>query len=58
MKIDLDLLKSFLNTSIKDCSLQMDECEDNDDFEQKDLLGAEKSAYELVLKFVDTYKEN
>ena len=53
MKIDLNLLKSFLNTSIKDCSLQMDECDD----EQREIFGAEKSAYELVLNFINTFKE-
>ena len=51
-------LKDYLTTSIKDYSLRMDECEDNDDFEQRDLLSAEQSGYECILNFIDTYKED
>ena len=58
MKIDVDLLKVFLTKSIKLCSHDMDYCEENGDEEQREIYGAEKNAYELVLEFVNQFKED
>ena len=51
------LLKSYLSTSIKNCSSQIDECEETDNWDKRELLRAEKSAYDSVLNFINTFKE-
>ena len=58
MKIDVDVLKVFLTKSIKQCSNDMDYCEENEDDEQREIYGAEKKAYELVLQFFNEFKED
>jgi hypothetical protein len=48
----MENLKKYLNTSIKDCSLSIDEC---NDVKKKHELQVEKKTYESVLNYINTF---
>ena len=49
---DLSLMKNYLLKSMRDCSLTMDECEDEGTL---DRLAQERDTYRSVLSFVNTF---